>query len=662
MSIKSLCSENLDQLNQQILDLKSVGFEPTLGICFVNDRMIEPKISELFKKHNIQVMGACCSEGIETDRVYKKNIVTLLIEIPKEFFKIHIIDPNLDEIDIDSFIYGNELRKLAQVTFDEPALLLLVAPGDLQIKTEKLLEGIFSEDNSIPVFGGLASSLGVLRNPPIFDQNNLYALGIACLIIDQTFLNVQGITIGGWTELGTEKKITKSSANVVYEIDGIPATEYYYSYFNIAPPKEKQAFNNLNPDLLAASEYPILITKADGSRVVRAAIKFDMEEKTVHYGGDIPQYANIRFCSPNLTDTMMNTLNQMIEFKEARISDCPDGILLFNCAVRSRAFGPNLNKEIAILQKIWNSPLVGFNSWGEIGNTQGEGCNFHNTVISAVTLTFKQKSNQTKMSHHLSQEELISLVNAEADLQPDFDLRKEWEQLQREKRILSHFLRITASDLEKEKKAREELLFNTLPESIAKRLISGEVTIADSANQVSVLFADLVGFTSLSSKLKAETLVSLLNDLFSEFDTLANRYGIEKIKTIGDAYMAVAGVPETLSDHADAVCEMAKQMFQVISNINAIYQYDLNLRVGVNSGPVIAGVIGKKKHSYDLWGKTVNMAQRMEAHAPNGSIQISTSTYDLLKHKDGWKRVASVDLKGIGKTSTYIYSVFPTKT
>lgn len=199
----------------------------------------------------------------------------------------------------------------------------------------------------------------------------------------------------------------------------------------------------------------------------------------------------------------------------------------------------------------------------------------------------------------------------------------------------------------------EELLLNILPSPIAQRLKRAESTIADNFADVTVLFADLVNFTEISAEILPTRLVDLLNKIFSEFDQLAEKYQLEKIKTIGDAYMVVGGLPTTRPDHAEAIAEMALDMQQKITRFKGVKGESFRLRIGINTGPVIAGVIGTKKFTYDLWGDTVNVASRMESHGVAGCIQVTATTYERLKDKYMFEQRGLTSIKGKGDMMTY---------
>ena len=204
-----------------------------------------------------------------------------------------------------------------------------------------------------------------------------------------------------------------------------------------------------------------------------------------------------------------------------------------------------------------------------------------------------------------------------------------------------------------EQEQSEKLLLNILPKPIAERLKAQQTTIADNFAEVTVLFADIVGFTELSARMSPTELVKRLNVIFSHFDQLAEKYGVEKIKTIGDAYMVVGGLPTPRDDHAEAIAQMALGMQAKIAKLSAETGEKLAIRVGINSGPVVAGVIGVSKFTYDLWGDTVNVAARMEVTGFAGSIQVTDVTYELLKDKYLFEKRGLIPVKGKGDMITY---------
>ena len=199
----------------------------------------------------------------------------------------------------------------------------------------------------------------------------------------------------------------------------------------------------------------------------------------------------------------------------------------------------------------------------------------------------------------------------------------------------------------------ESLLLNILPRSIADRLKTDSTTIADQFTAASILFADVVDFTPLSDRLQPAEVVGMLDHLFTHFDLLAERYDVEKIKTIGDCYMVAAGVPTPRPDHARAMALMALDMREAMRSQDAVGHLGLELRIGINSGPVVAGVIGRKRFLYDLWGDAVNMASRMESHGTPGRIQVTRPTYELLCDEFELEPRGTVPIKGKGEVETW---------
>lgn len=216
-------------------------------------------------------------------------------------------------------------------------------------------------------------------------------------------------------------------------------------------------------------------------------------------------------------------------------------------------------------------------------------------------------------------------------------------------KLLSSLMR----ELDQERAHSQSLLLNILPQAIIDRLEDGE-TIADRYDSVTVLFSDLIGFTSISSELEPQLLVSELNLLFSEFDALCERTEVEKIKTIGDAYLAVGGLPGTRTDHATAVAELALGMVEAVARLNRSSDRNWKIRIGVHSGPAVAGVIGTRKYVYDVWGDTVNVANRLESSAEPNRIHVSEQVAEALRGSFDLEPRGTVDLKGKGDTASYL--------
>ena len=209
------------------------------------------------------------------------------------------------------------------------------------------------------------------------------------------------------------------------------------------------------------------------------------------------------------------------------------------------------------------------------------------------------------------------------------------------------------TDLEREKARSETLLLNILPLSIVNRMRNGEMVIADSIAEATILFCDLVDFTTLSAELTAGRIIDFLSKIFSAFDNLAAEHGVEKIKTIGDAYMVAAGIPEAQSDHADRIAALAPRMLETVSAVAKAAELKVQARIGIHTGPITAGVIGTHKFVYDVWGDTVNTASRMESHSLPGRIQISAATQAALGDRFKFERRGVIEIRGKGMMETY---------
>ncbi len=207
--------------------------------------------------------------------------------------------------------------------------------------------------------------------------------------------------------------------------------------------------------------------------------------------------------------------------------------------------------------------------------------------------------------------------------------------------------------IEEQRRQADDLLLNILPEKIVERLKRFPGVIAERFDDVTVLFADIVSFTPFAARVSADEVVAMLNDVFSRFDELARRHGVEKIKTVGDAYVAAGGLPEPCPDHAQAVADLALDMRESVEAVGSD-DHRFELRIGIASGPVVAGVIGHHKFAYDLWGDTVNTAARMESHGIPGEIQISPSTHDHLRSSHRMTQRGTVEVKGKGPVPTWL--------
>jgi len=236
----------------------------------------------------------------------------------------------------------------------------------------------------------------------------------------------------------------------------------------------------------------------------------------------------------------------------------------------------------------------------------------------------------------------LLLSSFEDTVRINTDLQENKEILQEERIILG-----------KEQERSEVLLLNILPKDIAERLKNSREVIADKYSDISILFADIVGYTKIAMNYSAQELVSILNTIFSKFDDLVEKFGVEKIKTVGDAYMVASGLPKPRPDHAKALANLAIEMLEQLAQFDVEYGKSFHMRIGINSGSAVAGVIGHKKFLYDIWGDTVNIASRMESHGLPDCIQVSNNTYQLIKDDFLFENRGEIYMKGKGMMTCY---------
>jgi adenylate cyclase len=223
--------------------------------------------------------------------------------------------------------------------------------------------------------------------------------------------------------------------------------------------------------------------------------------------------------------------------------------------------------------------------------------------------------------------------------------------------LLQYFVRArerALAELELEQEKSERLLLNVLPASVADRLKESDQVIADGFSAATVLFADIVGFTPLAHVMSPTETVALLDRVFAGWDSLADRHGVEKIKTIGDSYMVAGGIPAPREDHLEAIADLALEMGREAERCAEGSGVPLEVRVGIDTGPVVAGVIGRSKFTYDLWGDTVNTASRMESHGVPGAIQVTERAYERLRDAYELRRRGTIEVKGKGPMTTYL--------
>ncbi|NUQ74062.1 MAG: FIST C-terminal domain-containing protein [Polyangiaceae bacterium] len=585
--------------------------------------------------------------------------------------------------DAATAMLGRAEPKLA-ITFPDCAF---TTSGDhvLRLLTEKL-------GASIPIVGGVPGDGLRFKGALQFWGDRVTTDSIPLVLLGGAMTAVV-VTRSGWIPMGRRARATRVSGNVLYEIDNRPALEYFTRY--IATPGDPSIMGSLPVALIDRS-----LDDDEGRHfILRAPLVHDKDTGAVTYNGDIPLNAQIQLARGTQED-ILEGVRDATRTLRRRAGDLPiDALLCFSCVGRRLLLGLETKREIElILHELARDglpaegsprvtpipgirggslkiPVNGFYTYGEIGPIDSSrrhlaASKFHNTTLvlcaisglsppstsdelertpampAAVDLEVENqrlKRENLRLSRNVRKlEERIETIDkmARANEQVSLSLYSEIERVRRE--------------LEDEKRKVDSLLLNILPAPIAERLKTRTGTIAEAFPAATVLFSDIVGFTALSEQIPPDRVVSLLSDLFSAFDDLVERYQLEKIKTIGDAYMVAGGIPHTRADHAVAVAALALDMQGVVADFARRLSQPMSIRIGIHSGPVVAGVIGKKKFIYDLWGDTVNTAARMESHGIPGQIQVSERSYGLLRDDFELEERGPIQVKDKGVMRTWL--------
>lgn len=372
MKPKAFSATSLESLETGILEYKNQGHLATLAIVFCAINFNIEEIRQTFRNHDIDVFGASSAGEITNGNISQHSISVLLLDIDPDSYRTGIFD----RLGKSSFDAGKEAGNWACQVFEDPAML--VTSSGFDADGDEIVSGIKSgADGQFPVFGGCAGNdLQPIHDTLAFGSRETVTHGIASIAFDQKKIRLAGLTLCGWKGVGTSKVITKSSGNVVYQIDNRPALEFYRKYLNV----------NNNEDISRSNETGLLVERPDGSSVMRAAIVINTDD-SVAYAGSMPEGAKIRFCTSPGLEVTWQTIDQLKKFYK----DNPeaDAAILFSCISRLQVMGPMIDEETQAIAGIWKVPYNGFFTFGEIGPGNTGMCDFHNFSLSLVLLKEK---------------------------------------------------------------------------------------------------------------------------------------------------------------------------------------------------------------------------------------------------------------------------------
>ena len=442
-------ASSLEQVKDRIQESLQQGAKPTLAIVFCSIVHQLEGVGKLFSEYGIDVFGATSAGEIADDKAYEGSIVAMLLDIAPDFYSLATFDAQ----GIASYQMGQNIAEWAKSVYDEPAFMVISA--GLRADGEQIVNGIIDEMGSqTPLFGGLAGDDLRMQGTFVFDASQVIADGVVALIFDRNVIELQGVAVSGWRGVGTLKTVTRAEGNIIYTIDNQPALDVYSRYLNVTG----------SSDSVLAAEYPLLLIRDDGSSVLRSVMLIN-EDKSMVYAGTVPEGTKVRFSIPPGFEITDHALEQLSAFNQ-QIPEA-DAVVLFSCKARHLALGPMVESEISGVRKMWNVPLVGFFTYGEIGPTMQGRCDFHNDTLSLVLIQAKRTAMDTELDELKRIMEQLdgadgkrqTMLQLLGNLQKQISiLELELDRESKERTTLSTLLSRTSEDLEARTQELEETM------------------------------------------------------------------------------------------------------------------------------------------------------------------------------------------------------------
>lgn len=376
MEAKNIHGENIDEIKSKFSNAVTDNFSPTLAIVFCSAMQDRKALIDFFNEKKVDIFGSTTAGEIIDSEVMEHSTVIMLLNMKKDNYKIFC------EASPDTYKVSNDLALFAKATFTHPSVI--VVSSGLTIDAEQIIKGVKDCDADIPLFGGLAGDDLTMKSSYVFSNQYESSNGLIAIVIDNDKVNVIGLATSGWDNIGIEKTITKSKGNVVYSIDDEPAVDVFVKFFQFTESVDNKA------EIIAMNfaQYPLQLKKANGNIVLRAPLMVDIESRALIFAGGIPEGSKVKFSVPPGFDLIEKTTERVSVLKKS-IAD-PDAVLMFSCKARHLALGPLTEDEAGSIRNIWNKPLIGFFTYGEIGAAKGMECDFHNETCSMVILEEKK--------------------------------------------------------------------------------------------------------------------------------------------------------------------------------------------------------------------------------------------------------------------------------
>lgn len=375
MKTKNIQGENLEAVKKAYIKVTDDGFQPTLAIVFcsvVHDRQA---ITNFFNEHQVDIFGSTTAGEILDSEIFEQSIVIMLLDIKKDHCRLFLKGSP------ETLKIAKEMTEFAKETFSNPAII--VVSSGLTVDAEDIIKGVQKCDVSIPLFGGLAGDDLTMEGSYVFSNESEISPGLLGLIIDRDKINIHGLATSGWDNIGVEKTITKSEGNIVYTIDNEPAVDVFVKFFQFTD----SVYDRSEIVAMNFAQYPLQMKKKNGNTVLRAPMMADVENRSLIFAGGIPQGSKVKFSVPPGFDLVEKTRDSLSVLK--RDVSVADAVIMFSCKARHLALGPMTEDEAGSVRSIWDKPLIGFFSYGEIGTAKDSVCDFHNETCCLVVLKEK---------------------------------------------------------------------------------------------------------------------------------------------------------------------------------------------------------------------------------------------------------------------------------
>lgn len=372
MKAKNIWGENIDEVSAKFSQSVADGFTPTLAIIFCSITQDRKSLVDFFSEKNIEVFGSTTAGEIIDDEVMEHTSVIMLLDMKKDNFTI------LSGEGSDTYKISNDIAKKAKEKFSNPSIIVI--SSGLTIDAEQIIRGVTEFDKTIPLYGGLAGDDLTMKASYVFSNSFESPGGLIALVVNNEQVTIKGIATSGWDDIGIEKTITKSEGNVVYTIDDEPAVDVFVKFFKFTDSVDNRS------EIIAMNfaQYPLQMKKDNGNIVLRAPLMVDIDSKALIFAGGIPQGSKVKFSVPPGFDLIEKTSERVSVLKNS--IQTPDAVIMFSCKARHLALGPMTSDEASKIRGIWDKPMIGFFTYGEIGATAGSPCDFHNETCSMVVM------------------------------------------------------------------------------------------------------------------------------------------------------------------------------------------------------------------------------------------------------------------------------------